>query len=304
MPGLPRAAAISTAGPHSYLPTDVLAWKMSLSRCAGDAEGATSGRAEYYQGIFGGFPPRHRNGACFRFFQGYRGVSAAGENELPLVFMGRDAMRGLAPESRSSGPAAVRVPVPFDYDKLPTSVRAVVREQSQSIRSLLAKTSANFIQIGLRLQFIRARLGRVHFQQWLKAEFEWSQPAASNYMRAAAAFGELDCVDQFQPSALFVLARRKVPASARADAIDIARQGHLVTKALAEEIVQRHVPTSESGPSIVDQIRRAVLKALPKLSFRDRHDIEELADELRTLARRLDGTCQDTERGHLARADP
>jgi hypothetical protein len=185
---------------------------------------------------------------------------------------------------RGPAPGVGRRAAPFDYALFPASVQKSVREQVQTIHGLLARTSVNVVQIGLRLQFVRDRLGRLHFRPWLKAEFAWSQSTASNYMRAAKTFGDLDCLERFQPAALFALARKKVPAACRAEAIRLARRGGRVTKADAVELVERHAPAAERGDGGADRLRRLLLKAAPKLSSRD---VRRLAEELMELAATL-----------------
>jgi hypothetical protein len=173
----------------------------------------------------------------------------------------------------------------FDYDQLVASMRQAVREETEMIRGLLAKTAANIVQIGLRLQFVRNRLGREHFQDWLRAEFRWSQSVASNYMQAARVFGDTECLQQFQPGALYVLARKKAPSEARSEALARARQGELITKARAEVILAKHSSTPPAVRTRVhDKVRRYlenVLRGLP------REELEDVADELLQFAREL-----------------
>ena len=83
----------------------------------------------------------------------------------------------------------------FAYMGLPESVCSEVEDQTRAIHNLLGKTTRNVIQIGLRLQFVRSRIGRGSFQNWLKSEFLWSQLVASNYMATARVFSQLDCVE-------------------------------------------------------------------------------------------------------------
>jgi hypothetical protein len=79
----------------------------------------------------------------------------------------------------------------------------------QEIRHLMQDEAANVVQIGLVLCFVRETVGRSHFQQWLRDEFRWSQPQASNFMQAAKVFQHVEFLDRFQPSALVVLARKR-----------------------------------------------------------------------------------------------
>src|SRR5262245_59746353 len=115
----------------------------------------------------------------------------------------------------------------FNYSKLPGSRRDEVQGEARVIHLLIAKTASNIVQIGLRLIAVRRIIGREHFSEWLDQEFQWSQPSASRYMQAARYFGDIECtvLERFQPGALYVLAREKLPAFARREAIDNARSG-------------------------------------------------------------------------------
>lgn len=156
----------------------------------------------------------------------------------------------------------------FDYASLPASKRRQAQEEADAIRRLLAKTAANVVQIGLRLRLIHGCLGRKHFQAWLRAEFCWSQSVASNYMRAAACFGGIEGLAQFQPGALYVLARRKVPDSARQEAVRRALAGELITKSRADEIAARY-----GAPGARHRRRALHLRAL----------IRQVAEKMRQL---------------------
>lgn len=179
------------------------------------------------------------------------------------------------------------------YAHLPGSIQAEIEGQTRAIRELLEQTTRNVIQIGLRLEFVRNRIGRAGFQKWLRSEFLWSQPVASNYMAAARQFSELDCIGQFQPSALFVLARRKVPLAARDEAVRRARKGERITKTRAMAIVLEHQQgRSEVDPKSARRLRRYVenlLKDLPK----DRADT--VVSELIAIAEELRRNIGDSE---------
>lgn len=166
---------------------------------------------------------------------------------------------------------------------LPATAVKAVSEHAQVIHGLLARAAGNVVQIGLRLQAVRNIVGRSQFQPWLKKEFRWSQPVASNYMRAARAFADLDCLGQFQPSALFILARKRCPPAARQEAIRLARRGERITKARAAELVERHMPAA-SVPAMAERMRRSLLKSLPKLSA---EQLEDLAAEILEMARQM-----------------
>jgi hypothetical protein len=193
--------------------------------------------------------------------------------------------------SPSAPPRPAPAPHGFDYGVLPASVGREVRERTASIHGLLAKTSLNVVQIGLQLRVVREAVGRDRFQPWLKAEFQWSQSVASNYMRAAKAFAELDCLGRFHPSALFALARKKCPPAAQAEAVRRARRGERITKALAIELAGRHAPQAGGRTSgVAERARQSLLKALPKLSA---EQLEELAAEILEMARKRKANTQN-----------
>jgi hypothetical protein len=71
-------------------------------------------------------------------------------------------------------------------------------------------------------------------------------------MRSARVFRNVDCLDAFDPTALYVLSSKNVRA-ARFEAIQRAWAGEQITKALAESIVDRH----RSLPEATNDLRRA-----------------------------------------------
>jgi hypothetical protein len=100
------------------------------------------------------------------------------------------------------------------------------------------------LKIGEALQVVRNSLGPSEFQTWLSEEFDWGQPCASNWMRAAAQFGHLvddPCLPMFGHTAMYELARGTVPAGARDEAVIAARDGLEITLPVAREIIRRHL---------------------------------------------------------------
>lgn len=177
------------------------------------------------------------------------------------------------------------------HSPLPASKWRQAQQEADAIRGLLEKTAMNIVQIGLRLRLVRSAIGRYHFQDWLRNEFQWSQSVASNYMRAAETFCGVDCLSNFQPSALYVLARRKVSSKALDDAIERARDGEVITKQRAEAIVQMH---SREHRAACDRelaaVRAGIRRLLSKVRSLDRERLSSATgqmDELQELAREL-----------------
>lgn len=196
------------------------------------------------------------------------------------------------PEGNGGG----RMIVGFNYGSLDPALQKEVQEEAAAIRKLIVQTSRNVVQIGLRLQRVRDSLGRRGFQAWLYGEFRWAQATASNYMRAAARFGDVACIDRFQPTALYVLARKKAPDAARDEAVQLAASGELITKEQAEMILRRHDhagtrPTDSVEEKLSVTLRRLEAK-LPALSPAAR---THLAEQLTSLLSALNGELPPLE---------
>lgn len=150
----------------------------------------------------------------------------------------------------------------FDYGILTTVLQKEMQEEAAAIQKLIVQASRNVVQIGLRLLHVHECLGRGKFNAWLFAEFRWHRSTASNYMRAAAQFGDVPCLDRFQPSALYILSRKKATNAARDEAIVLANKGGLVTKAAAVNIVRRH---HQVATKRIDSIDKKYVDMLKKL---------------------------------------
>lgn len=127
----------------------------------------------------------------------------------------------------------------FDYSALPASRRRVIDDETRILHQVLRRTALGVVEIGQRLELVSTVLDCHQYQAWLKAEFDWSIPMATRFRQAARAFGEVDCVAQFEPSAMYELAAGGVPREAFDEALERARQGECITKKIAAEIVHR-----------------------------------------------------------------
>jgi hypothetical protein len=195
------------------------------------------------------------------------------------------------PKHRTSpGRAAANVGFPekFDYEALTDAVRRDVKDRAAAIHGLLGarlvmRTADDVVQVGLRLHVVRKVVGRKSFPAWLEAEFQWKQPAASKFVRSAVVFQNVACLDGFDPSALYVFSRKKVPAAARAEAIESAGAGKFIKKADAEAIVDRHTGRAAKTIALVKAckaVKRALKECESRLDARARAAILRLAGHL------------------------
>jgi hypothetical protein len=132
------------------------------------------------------------------------------------------------------------------------------------------------LKIGQALQAVRDHVGPSRFQEWLADEFDWGQPAASNWMRSAAVFGQLvgdPSLVRFRRKALYELARGGVPRSARDDAVNAARNGKEITLPVAKQIIRWHLGVALATDHVANVCRtvqvmvgriQAGLTTLPK----------------------------------------
>ena len=171
---------------------------------------------------------------------------------------------------------ATTVATTFDYAALAPAPRRAATGYAKAIQTHLTSSTKAVIDIGRRLIELREQLSARQWRAWLSSEFRWTRSVASNYMQVAEKFGDLDVVARFQPSALYALARRYVPARAIADAVGLARSGQTISKAFARQLIRKYKPGSPT-PALTN-LRRAIAR----------------------MSRRLDDLAKPTPRGAMA----
>jgi hypothetical protein len=191
-----------------------------------------------------------------------------------------------------SNDMAARI-VGFNYEALDKQHRKATQEQATAIRELLEKSTKVIVEIGRRLKEVRASIGPKEFSAWIKAEFRFSQSVASNYMRAVESFGTLDCLEHFQPSAIFDLGRENVPKAAVEQAIAEARSGKMVTRGRAMQIIGAKQSGEQVAPLAKDAIRRLrhslalMADHVDALLSLPAEELDVLVDQLLSIATRI-----------------
>ena len=124
----------------------------------------------------------------------------------------------------------------------------VVQQKTQEIKVLIRRTAQDVFDIGQKLSEIKARLGHGHFGNWLKAEFEWSDRTAQNFIRVYESFKSENIADlNFSQTALYVLA--SAPEEARLEVIELAKE-KAIPLAEVKEIAQKHKTKSDPNPCL------------------------------------------------------
>jgi Protein of unknown function (DUF3102) len=138
----------------------------------------------------------------------------------------------------------------FDYDSLDNKIRAVVKQHTIEIKSLVRRTAQDNIDIGGKLTEVKQQLGHGKFEEWLKAEFEWSEWTARKFMQVAKKFKSVNFTDlSVATSALYLLASASTPEYACKEVLERAIKGEVISYAKAKTIVTQHQEAAQSSMS-------------------------------------------------------
>jgi hypothetical protein len=118
--------------------------------------------------------------------------------------------------------------LPFDYSQLPEVEGVAVKEAATAIHLHLHNMQERMIEIGDALLEVRGLLVHGQWLSWLKAEFDWSEDSARNYMNAAQRMRDIPNRSEYQQRAIYLLAKRTTPEEARGAAAALAANGEPV----------------------------------------------------------------------------
>lgn len=187
----------------------------------------------------------------------------------------------------------------FNYDILTPKLREKTQQQAQVIHGLLKTTTEGLIEIGRRLIEVKVTMSnRKQFDAWVLAEFRFRINMSNSLMKAAKRFGDLDCLDHFQHTALFELSKQRTDERAVSAAIQEARSGQIVTRKRAIELSNRfaETPRNMTKPDALHRLNSSMtlltnsMDALLKSA--DPGEINELADQLLSLVMQLRSACR------------
>jgi len=129
----------------------------------------------------------------------------------------------------------------FTYTSLDPKTRSIVQHCTFEIKSLTKRTTGDTIQIGQSLTLVKQRLRHGQYGEWLRAEFDWSEQTARQFVHVAQWAKTTKIVDlSFDFTALYRLAAPRTPETARQEALQRARQGEFITCSEAQKIIDRH----------------------------------------------------------------
>ena len=132
----------------------------------------------------------------------------------------------------------------FEYTLLDDKTKTIIWRRTSEIKELMRLTSENIISIGQKLTEVKQHLGHGNFQSWLRAEFEWSEQTARQFMqvyRWSQTFENKNFVfSQLATSALYLLAAPSTPPEARTEVLNLVKVGKKVTYTQVKTIINRH----------------------------------------------------------------
>lgn len=176
----------------------------------------------------------------------------------------------------------------FDYNALDTETRIVVQQRTGEIKALMRTTAQGIIDIGSKLIEVKQKLGHGNFGNWLKAEFDWTQQTAVNFMRVADKFKNFINLTDIAPSALYLLAAPSTPDEVRDHFIEQSQNGTSVGYTEVKELKQAF----DIAP---DPIKKRLLEGeiAPKTAKKLTEALNEVPDEVRDIA--IEGGVSDPD---------
>jgi hypothetical protein len=130
----------------------------------------------------------------------------------------------------------------FNYQLLKARDRKATQSHAAEIHGLLARSTVTIIDIGRHLQAAHSTMEARLFLSWVRAEFQWSNAQAFNYIRVAIVFRDAKNITRFQPSAVVQLSRKHVDRRAIAAAVHLADAGEVVTWRQALALIAKYAP--------------------------------------------------------------
>lgn len=143
----------------------------------------------------------------------------------------------------------------FDYASLTPTTRDIVQRRTGEIQDLMRRTAADIVDIGLKLEEVKAVLGHGNFLPWLSTEFGWTSMTAQRFMQVASAFKNNNLLDlDIAPSALYALASGETPEPIRQEFIQRAEAGEKITHKAVKARKESHEEQFTPPPPAQDQL--------------------------------------------------
>jgi hypothetical protein len=138
----------------------------------------------------------------------------------------------------------------FDYNSLDAETSQFVQQTTDEIRTLIQRTREGIIETGQKLNEVKKRLKHGQFGDWLEAEFAWSWDTANRWMNVTNRLGgKIPHGAEIDDRALYLLAAKSTPESARSEALARAKAGEPITYPVAQAIKRKYTPPTRRKPA-------------------------------------------------------
>jgi hypothetical protein len=180
----------------------------------------------------------------------------------------------------------------FDYNTVPASIRCDLQAQAKLIRKLIAKTTADLIDLGRHLIAAKQHIGHGLFIPWVEGEIGISGRTAQRYMAIAQlAEAKNDSVSLLPPTILHRLAAPSAPLEVVDYVIGQANDGVIVQDSVvAMMIADARRSQTQAKKSVSPETPTPEKRAsgLPRGSVSTKNDRRKLmAEEISRFAYKL-----------------
>jgi hypothetical protein len=149
----------------------------------------------------------------------------------------------------------------FDYSGISPSLVPRLQAQAELIKSMIAKTTAGFVEVGCNLIAAREQLDHGQFIDWVETEVGISGRTAQRYMALARlAETKSDSLSLLPPTTAYRLAAKSAPSEVVDHVLDRAINGEIVSDGEVEEMF-KHARKQRKQAKKKDRRSRAAAAA-------------------------------------------
>jgi Protein of unknown function (DUF3102) len=180
-----------------------------------------------------------------------------------------------APAAKDIAPAtSAGIKWTFDYNCLAPADAASLRQHANKLHGLIAKSTADMIEVGRDLRLIKDQLEHGQFTAWVEQEIGISIRTAQTYMQMARlAEGKNETVSLLPPSTVRILAAKSASPEVIQQVMSRVDSGDIVPESAVKEMIS---DDREIKRNAKREAERAALNARRPRAVRERRDKERL----------------------------
>jgi hypothetical protein len=181
----------------------------------------------------------------------------------------------------------------------PDNIKREINDARDRIKSRMAKSVQDIIDIGFDLIDVKEKLGHGEFQHWVKSELGISPRTAQNFMNAANHLGsKSELISHLPPTVVYALAAPSMPGDVRATLMEVAEKGDLVTETMVKKFREQAAVKKQSSVSEKDMAEpNSVTVLTPETEKTDGADPPTPRDKFRDACKAV--LAEEGERGVL-----